>query len=110
VKDPRLEETCSSGDVNDPEEDFCSGSPMKSYLRVYSMMIEDYALSDFQETSSVTFLWFMVTFFGLVVMMNTLIAGEFLGEKSHIHLAFFLLLTYTSLSLFSDQQILRKLT
>jgi hypothetical protein len=42
------------------------------------MMISDSELSDFQETEALTFMWFVVTFVGLVVMLNTLIAGTFL--------------------------------
>lgn len=37
-------------------------------------MIEDFALSDYLETPSLTFLWCLITFIGFVVMMATLIA------------------------------------
>jgi hypothetical protein len=43
-------------------------------IQVYAIIIGDFALSDFQQDDFVTIMWFLVTFIGLVVIMNTLIA------------------------------------
>jgi hypothetical protein len=79
--EPILEQECLSDDQSDSAADFCSNKPIDTYLRVYSMMISDSELSDFQGTGSLTFMWFVVTFVGLVVMLNTLIAGKFCRDS-----------------------------
>lgn len=41
---------------------------------MYAIIIGDFALTDFQQDAAITVMWFCVTFIGLVVMLNTLIA------------------------------------
>jgi hypothetical protein len=48
--------------------------PFAYSFQVYAIIIGDFNLTDFQQDSIVTVMWFLVTFIGLVVMLNTLIA------------------------------------
>jgi hypothetical protein len=43
-------------------------------IQVYAIIIGDFDLADLKQDSIVTVLWFLTTFTGLVVMLNTLIA------------------------------------
>jgi len=103
---------CSSDDQSEPTSNFCSQRRRDSYLqvrcrncflawilalpiltstllsyffvKVYAIMINDAGLSDYQQTPALTLLWLVVTFVGIVVMMNTLIAGKRFLPSSHV--------------------------
>jgi hypothetical protein len=67
---------CESDDLDVPNQDFCSSRSVDGYLRVYSIIVGDFELADYRQESSVTFLWYCVTLFGAVVLLNVLIAGK----------------------------------
>jgi len=74
----KFNNTCSEGDFEDSmsgaQADFCSPQPMESYLRIYSVVIGDVSLDDFQQTTFIKSLFFFFTFFGIIVLLNILIA------------------------------------
>eukprot|EP00565_Helicotheca_tamesis_P002190 CAMPEP_0185734830 /NCGR_PEP_ID=MMETSP1171-20130828/23573_1 /TAXON_ID=374046 /ORGANISM="Helicotheca tamensis, Strain CCMP826" /LENGTH=330 /DNA_ID=CAMNT_0028404933 /DNA_START=340 /DNA_END=1332 /DNA_ORIENTATION=+ len=55
-------------------DDFCSPHPLQSYVRIYSVVVGDVSLDDFQQTTLVTALFVGFTFFGIIVLLNILIA------------------------------------
>jgi len=74
----KFNNTCSEEDFEDStsgaQADFCSPQPMESYLRIYSVVIGDVSLDDFQQTTFMKSLFFFFTFFGIIVLLNILIA------------------------------------
>lgn len=64
----------STGQLSGPIKDFCSSSPAASYLRVYSIVIGSFNLSDYTETTGLTILFVILTLIGVVIMLNVLIA------------------------------------
>jgi hypothetical protein len=72
---------CEGDDLEDPNEDFCASRSIDSYLRVYAIIVGDFELSDYKQENTVVVLWFFVTFFGTVVLLNVLIAGKNIGVK-----------------------------
>eukprot|EP00522_Entomoneis_paludosa_P014591 CAMPEP_0172443676 /NCGR_PEP_ID=MMETSP1065-20121228/3898_1 /TAXON_ID=265537 /ORGANISM="Amphiprora paludosa, Strain CCMP125" /LENGTH=1078 /DNA_ID=CAMNT_0013193991 /DNA_START=22 /DNA_END=3258 /DNA_ORIENTATION=+ len=54
-------------------EDFCSSS-WESYLRVYSILLGDFELDDITTTAGSTVLFVIFTMFGVVILLNVLIA------------------------------------
>jgi len=65
---------CDVDQLNPASEDFCTEQVLDSYLRVYAIIVGDFDLSDFRQTEPITIVWFLVTFIGLIVLLNTLIA------------------------------------
>ena len=57
-------------------ESFCSDYSVYAYQRMYSIIIGDLGIADYQQSFAVTTLFILFTFFGLIVMLNVLIAGK----------------------------------
>jgi hypothetical protein len=65
-----------TGDLTGASADYCSEDPIYSYLRVYAVVIGDFSLDDYigtYEAFAMT-LVIMLTFIGVVIMLNVLIA------------------------------------
>lgn len=58
----------------DAQEDFCSPSAFDSYLRIYAIFVGDVSLDDYQTTTSITILFVLFTMFGVIALLNVLIA------------------------------------
>ncbi|KAL7568639.1 hypothetical protein ACA910_022737 [Epithemia clementina (nom. ined.)] len=54
-------------------DDFCT-SAFDSYLRVYSLLLGDFSLDAMTETAATTVLFIIFTVFGVIIMLNVLIA------------------------------------
>ena len=65
---------CSDEDLDPAIEEFCSQRSIESYLRTYAIVVGDFEFEQYNRLGAVTFFWFMVTFFGTVVMLNVMIA------------------------------------
>jgi len=69
---------CIDGQEQDslsgPTQDFCSDHPIDSYLRVYALLLGDFQLDDWRDTSGLTVLCVMFTLIGVVILLNVLIA------------------------------------
>lgn len=64
-----------SADDNDPAvEEFCSPRSFDAYLRTYAIVVGDFELEQYNRLKGVTFLWFVTTFFGTIILLNVLIA------------------------------------
>jgi hypothetical protein len=57
-----------------PALDFCSSNFGDSYLRVYALLLGDFELDDYKETSGMTVLFIIFTLLGVVILLNVLIA------------------------------------
>jgi hypothetical protein len=57
-----------------PALDFCSSNLGDSYLRVYALLLGDFELDDYKETSGMTVLFIIFTLLGVVILLNVLIA------------------------------------
>ena len=64
----------NAGDLSDPEQDFCDVSGYDMYLRVYSLLLGDFELSDYKNTDGLTSLFVIFTLIGVVILLNVLIA------------------------------------
>lgn len=62
------------GELEGPIADFCSPDPAASYLRVYSVLIGDFELDDWRETSGMVILFVIFTVVGVIILLNVLIA------------------------------------
>jgi hypothetical protein len=60
--------------LSGPALDFCSSSLSNSYLRVYALLLGDFELDDYKESSGITVLFIMFTLLGVVILLNVLIA------------------------------------
>jgi len=65
---------CSGDDLDPSNADFCSKYSINSYLRTYTILIGDFNLEHYKDSTTVMFLWFLLTLFGVVIMLNVLIA------------------------------------
>ena len=54
--------------------DFCSSNQMAAYLRIYALLLGDFDLDSYKETSGMVFLFFLFTIIGVVILLNVLIA------------------------------------
>jgi hypothetical protein len=54
--------------------DFCSSNLADSYLRVYALLLGDFDLDDYRESTGLTFLFVVFTLLGVVILLNVLIA------------------------------------
>jgi hypothetical protein len=61
-------------DLGGPALDFCSSNLGNSYLRVYALLLGDFELDDYKESSGITVLFVMFTLLGVVILLNVLIA------------------------------------
>lgn len=61
-------------ELSGPADDFCSYELYNSYLRVYALLLGDFELDDFRESSGMTILFVMFTALGVVILLNVLIA------------------------------------
>jgi hypothetical protein len=57
-----------------PALDFCSPNLGDSYLRVYALLLGDFDLDDYKESSGITVLFIIFTLLGVVILLNVLIA------------------------------------
>jgi hypothetical protein len=57
-----------------PALDFCSSNLGNSYLRVYALLLGDFDLDDYKESSGITVLFIIFTLLGVVILLNVLIA------------------------------------
>jgi hypothetical protein len=57
-----------------PALDFCSSNLGDSYLRVYALLLGDFDLDDYKESSGITVLFIIFTLLGVVILLNVLIA------------------------------------
>jgi len=64
-------EYCKS---NSAPKEFCSRGVAAVYLKLYSVMVGDVSLDDFEYSSGIEFLFILFTFFGVIVLLNILIA------------------------------------
>lgn len=64
----------AGGQLQGPIRDFCSSNPGDSILRVYSIVIGDYSLDDYEITLGMTILFVILTLICVIVMLNVLIA------------------------------------
>jgi hypothetical protein len=65
---------CEGNDLYVSNEDFCSESTMDSYLRVYAIILGDFEMVEYRQSTAVTVLWFLLTFFGIIILFNVFIA------------------------------------
>jgi len=57
------------------EEDYCAQPPLlRSTLRAYSLIVGDISLDDYRDSPFITFIWVLFTFFGVIILLNVLIA------------------------------------
>lgn len=63
----------AGGQLQGPIRDFCSSNPGDSILRVYSIVIGDYSLDDYEITRGMTILFVILTLICVIVMLNVLI-------------------------------------
>jgi hypothetical protein len=68
------EDFIASGGSGGPIADFCSTNRFLSYMRVYSIVVGDFEVSDFQEPDFLLYLFFVVTIIGVLILLNVLIA------------------------------------
>lgn len=73
--DENIQCDLTSDDIDPPNEDFCGTSLLRSYIRVYAMIVGDLELENYKQSNAVTALWFVTTLLGSVVLLNVLIAG-----------------------------------
>jgi len=68
-------EFCTDGgtELGGPATDFCD-SGVSSYLRVYALLLGDFELNDYKDTTAMTILFIVFTLFGVVILLNMLIA------------------------------------
>jgi hypothetical protein len=64
----------NEGDLGGPALDFCSSHLGNSYLRVYALLLGDFELDDYKESSGITVLFIIFTLLGVVILLNVLIA------------------------------------
>eukprot|EP00978_Attheya_sp_CCMP212_P019285 scaffold53842_cov84-Attheya_sp.AAC.1 len=66
---------CTDGgtDLSGPAIDFCDSSA-SSYLRMYALLLGDFELNDYKDTTAMTILFIVFTLFGVVILLNMLIA------------------------------------
>jgi hypothetical protein len=60
--------------LSGPALDFCSSNLGDSYLRVYALLLGDFELDDYKESSGMTVLFIIFTLLGVVILLNVLIA------------------------------------
>lgn len=60
--------------IEGPVADFCSTNAYLSYLRVYSLLIGDFELDWYRETTGMTVLFVIFTVIGVIILLNVLIA------------------------------------
>lgn len=66
-----------NGDPENLDEtmaDFCSSNQMAAYLRIYALLLGDFKLDSYKETTGTVFLFFIFTVVGVVILLNVLIA------------------------------------
>lgn len=61
-------------DLDETVADFCSSNQMAAYLRIYALLLGDFELDSYKETSGMVFLFFLFTVIGVVILLNVLIA------------------------------------
>lgn len=61
------------GDGEAPEE-FCNPAVAQVYLKLWAVLVGDVNLEDFAYSSGIEFLFVLFTFFGIIVLLNILIA------------------------------------
>lgn len=54
--------------------DFCASNQMAAYLRIYALLLGDFELDSYKETSGMVFLFCLFTVVGVVILLNVLIA------------------------------------
>ena len=54
--------------------DFCSHSFLRGFVRAYSIIVGDIELTDYRESPLITVLWTFFTLFGVIILLNVLIA------------------------------------
>lgn len=64
-------EYCNSGAAPD---DFCSTSVAPVYLKLYAVIVGDVNLEDFGYSPGIQFLFALFTLFGIIILLNVLIA------------------------------------
>lgn len=67
-------EKAQDGELEGPLLDFCSTTVANSYLRVYALLLGDFELNDYKETQAMMILFVFFTLFGVVILLNVLIA------------------------------------
>jgi len=54
--------------------DFCATGIGQSYLRMYAVLLGDFELASYQQSPATTWLFFLFTVFGIIILLNVLIA------------------------------------
>lgn len=66
---------CSSEEGSEEVlRDFCSSDPIDSYLRVYALLIGDFALDEYRLNTGMTALFVVFTVLGVIILLNVIIA------------------------------------
>ena len=65
---------CLSDDLDPAIEEFCSPRSLDAYLRTYAIVVGDFEFEQYNGLGATTFIWFLVTFYGTIVMLNVMIA------------------------------------
>jgi ABC-type multidrug transport system fused ATPase/permease subunit len=72
LKSPDID--CDDPDASDPAIDFCSTSNRDSYMRMYALLLGDFEFNDYRQAPTVVIVWALFTIFGVIIMLNVLIA------------------------------------
>jgi len=64
---------CDADDIDNVTKDYCSNS-INSYLRTYTILLGEVQVDQINNSTTLTVLWFLLTLFGVVIMLNVLIA------------------------------------
>ena len=74
TKDNGLYCLANTEDLSGVAEDFCTEELYRSYLRVYALLLGDFELDDYKESTGITILFVLFTLLGVVILLNVLIA------------------------------------
>ena len=66
---------CLQDDLEDAPRDLCSSQSADFYYRMYAVVLGDFTLKDYRQSSATSIIFFFFTILGIIILLNVLIAG-----------------------------------